>query len=289
MKTAVVGGAGKMGVWIARFLRSEDIDVVLIDNNKDRLAAACTELKVSGTTDFKAVSDSDLIIISVPIAAFGQIAEALSPFVQKGQIIIDVTSVKAMPVEVMHKHFSECTVLGVHPVFGPGATAIKGHNVVLTPTGDDEKALAEKARAFLEKRGARVELMTPAEHDRRMAVVLGLAHYIAIVSGDTLLDIDNLADMEIASGITFRVLMTLVASVLGEDPSLYAAIQTSLPELPAFEESFINKASEWAKLVKNKESAEFTSRMSELRAKLGRISLAPGEAYRNMYRITDKS
>jgi prephenate dehydrogenase len=46
--------------------------------------------------------------------------------------------------------------------------------------------------------------MTPEEHDHRMAVVLGLAHYIAIVSGDALLNIDNLADMEIASGITFR-------------------------------------------------------------------------------------
>jgi prephenate dehydrogenase len=278
-----------MGVWIARFLLSENFDAVLIDNNKDRLAAACTELKVSGTTDFKAVNDADLVIISVPIAAFGQIAEALSPYVKKGQIIIDVTSVKAMPVEVMHENFSECLVLGAHPVFGPGATGIKGHNIVLTPTGDDEKALAEKALDFMEKRGARVELMTPAEHDRRMAVVLGLAHYIAIVSGDTLLDIDNLADMEIASGITFRVLMTLIASVLGEDPSLYAAIQTSLPELPSFESAFIGKASEWAELVKNKDSAEFTARMSDLRDKLGRISLTPGEAYRNMYRITDKS
>ncbi len=288
MKIAVIGGAGKMGTWIARFLLSETIDVVLVDSNKDRLAAACTEIKVPGTTDFKAVSDADLIIISVPINAFESIAEALSPFVRKGQIISDVTSVKAMPVEVMHKHFAECLVLGAHPVFGPGAKGIEGHNIVLTPTGDEEMMLAEKAKTFMEERGARVELMTPAEHDRRMAAVLGLAHFIAIVSGDTLLNIDRLADMEIASGITFRVLMTLVASVLGEDPALYAAIQTSLPELPAFETDFIKKASQWAELVKQKDSAEFTRRMSELRSKLGQISLTPGEAYRDMYRITDK-
>jgi prephenate dehydrogenase len=288
MKIAITGGAGKMGTWIARFLLSEKIDVVLVDSNKDRLAAACTELKVQGTTDFKAVSDADLIIISVPITAFEPIAEALSPFVRKGQIISDVTSVKAMPVEVMHKHFAECLVLGAHPVFGPGAKGIEGHNIMLTPTGDEEMMLAEKAKTFMEERGAKVELMTPAEHDRRMAVVLGLAHYIAIVSGDALLNIDTLADMEIASGITFRVLMTLIASVLGEDPALYAAIQTNLPELPAFETDFIKKASQWAELVKQKDSAEFTRRMSELRPKLGRISLTPGEAYRNMYRITDK-
>ncbi len=288
MKIAIVGGAGKMGTWISRFLLSEKLDVVLIDNNKDGLAAACTELKVPGTTDFKAVKDTDLVIISVPIASFEPIAEALNPFIRKGQIISDVTSVKAMPVEVMHKNFAGCLVLGAHPVFGPGAKGIEGHNIVLTPTRDDEKALAEKAQTFLEERGAKVELMTPEEHDHRMAVVLGLAHYIAIVSGDALLNIDNLADMEIASGITFRVLMTLIASVLGEDPALYAAIQTNLPDLPAFESDFINKASQWAELVKQKDSAGFTRRMSDLRSKLGRISLTPGEAYRDMYRITDR-
>jgi prephenate dehydrogenase len=87
-----------------------------------------------------------------------------------------------------------------------------------------------------------VKLMTPAEHDRLMAVVLGLAHYIAIVSGDTLLGLDNLAAMELVSGVTFRVLMTLVASVLSEDPSLYASIQTHLPDMASIEGDFVSKA-----------------------------------------------
>ena len=192
-----------------------------------------------------------------------------------------------MPVEVMHRYFSGCLVLGTHPVFGPGAEGLTGHNVVLTPTSDSEKALAEQAKSFLEKRGAHVKLMTPAEHDRLMAVVLGLAHYIAIVSGDTLLNLDNLADMKLASGVTFRVLMTLVASVLGEDPSLYASIQTNLPDLPAIESEFINKASQWAELVKQKDSPEFIRRMTELHNKLEQITSGDGKAYRDMYRIAE--
>jgi prephenate dehydrogenase len=158
---------------------------------------------------------------------------------------------------------------------------------VLTPISDSEKALAEQAKVFLEKRGARVELMTPAEHDHLMAVVLGLAHYIAIVAGDTLLGLDNLADMELASGVTFRVLMTLVASVLSEEPSLYASIQNNLPNLPAIQKEFIGKASQWAELVKQKDSAEFVRRMTALRDKLEQSSPG-GQAYHDMYRIAER-
>jgi len=288
MKIAIVGGAGKMGLWIARFLLAEKMDVILIDSNEGRLSAAYRELKVEGTADLGAVSPADYIIIAVPIAALEPTVKELGRFVRRGQTVIDITSVKVMPVEVMHRHLAGCLVLGAHPVFGPGAGGLEGHSIVLTPTSDSEKALAEQAKSFLEKRGAQVKLMTPAEHDRLMAVVLGLAHYIAIVSGDTLLGLDNLADMELASGVTFRVLMTLVASVLSEDPSLYASIQTNLPELPAIQKEFIDKASQWAELVKQKDSAEFVRRMTALRDKLEQSTPGGGQAYHDMYRIAEK-
>jgi prephenate dehydrogenase len=93
--------------------------------------------------------------------------------------------------------------------------------------------------------------------------------------------------MKLASGVTFRVLMTLVASVLGEDPSLYASIQNNLPDLPAIEAEFINKASQWAELVKQKDSLEFIRRMTELHEKLEQITSGDGKAYQDMYRIAE--
>ena len=205
-----------------------------------------------------------------------------------GQTVVDVTSVIEMPVEVMYKYLPGCLVLGAHLVFGPGASGIAGHNVVLTPTSTSERVFAERVKTWLETRGARVEVMTPAEHDRRMAVVLGLAHFVAIVSGDTLLGLDDLKDMTDASGVTFRVLMTLAGSVLGEDPSLYASIQTHLPGLPAIEKDFIAKASQWAELVEHKDSAEFIRRMTALRGKLEQKAPGAGHAYSDMYRIAEE-
>lgn len=287
MKIAIIGGTGKMGQWMARFLLAEKLDVVLVGRDKTKLSFLCRELQVEGSIDLAAITQADLIIISVPIAAFEQTVKDLSLLIRKGQTVIDITSVKVMPVEVMHKYLPGCLALGTHPVFGPGASGLEGHNIVLTPTGTVEKTLAEQAKSWLETRGARVELMTPDEHDRRMAVVLGLAHYIAIVSGDTLLNLDNLKDMELASGVTFRVLTTLVASVLNEDPSLYASIQTNLPELPGIEAKFIARASQWAELVKQKDGEGFIRRMAELRRKLE--ATLPGEnlAYRDMYRMAE--
>jgi prephenate dehydrogenase len=287
MKIAIVGGAGKMGTWIGRFLKAENICVSLIDTDADKLATAMRELEVEGSGDLRKAGESDAIIISVPITSFESTAKVLSPYLREGQTVIDVTSVKTMPVETMHRHFPRCLVLGAHPVFGPGATGLEGHNIVLTPTTTKEKALAEQAKNFLEERSARVQAMTPEEHDRLMAVVLGLAHYIAIVSGDTMLSLDNLAGMEMVSGVTFRVLMTMIVSVLGEDPSLYASIQTHLPDLPFLEGIFVARASEWAELVKQKDNAELIRRMTTLTQKLARMTPAPGSAYRNMYNIAE--
>jgi prephenate dehydrogenase len=127
--------------------------------------------------------------------------------------------------------------------------------------------------------------MTPQEHDHQMAVVLGLAHFIAIVSADTLLGADGIKNMELVGGITYKVLTTLVESVLSEDPELYASLQMNLPNLPELERSFKNKAEQWGHLVATRDRAEFIKRMKSLKDKLRRDNPNFGRAYENMYRI----
>jgi prephenate dehydrogenase len=288
MKVAIVGGAGKMGRWVARLLLAEKMDVVLIGRDAVKLSAASSELKTVATTDLGAARSADLVILSVPMSGFEQVVKGLAKHVKPGQTIVDLTSVKSMPVDVMHKYLPNNLILGVHPVFGPGAESLMGHNVVLTPTVEAENALAEQARMWLETRGAKVRIMTPAEHDEMMAVVLGLAHFIAIVSGDTLLSLDKMQDLKEASGVTFRLLMTMVGSVLGEDPELYASIQANLPALPGIEKEFIAKASDWAVIVKNKDTAEFARRMRELKTKMEQAAGDSKSAYADMYLIAGR-
>lgn len=120
-----------------------------------------------------------------------------------------------------------------------------------------------------------------------MAVILGLAHYIAIVSADSLVNFERPKEMEAIGGITYKVLLTLVESVISEDASFYASLQMNLPHLPQIQESFIKSCQSWAELVKSKDRQEFIRRMEAIRSKLEANNPDFGKAYDNMYRIAE--
>ena len=289
MRVAIIGGSGKMGQWFAGFLLKDGKEVILIGRNEKKLLEAKQQLGVEVTTKFSpAVESADVVLISVPIDSFEEVVKQLQPHLQPQQIVIDITSVKASPVAAMHKYLKAGVVLGAHPVFGPGARDIVDQNFVLTPTNAKETALAQKVRQYLEARGATVTLMTPREHDKMMAVVLGLSHFIALVSIDTLLNLGQLKKMKAISGSTYRVLLTLAESVISEDPELYASLQMNLPEITEIEGLFQKQSKTWSDIVKNKDRPEFVKRMNVLRKKLEKSDPEFRKAYENMYNIPAK-
>jgi prephenate dehydrogenase len=271
VKIAIVGGAGKMGRRLAIELIRRGQKVILVDCDKTSLQDAGRRLGVQCSECTEDAAYAGAVILAVPIDRFEETASALAPFMPGGRIIFDITSVKAMPVRVMHRYFPDCLVLGTHPVFGPGVESISGYNMVLTPTNPAESELAGKIKLMLEKEGVSVSLMTPEKHDELMAAVLGLAHYIALVSGDTLAGLGSLKELMKVSGPTFRALISFIESVAHEDPFLYAAIQLNIDALPDLQSSFINKAIEWAELVKNKNAGGFAIRMADLSERLRQL------------------
>jgi len=287
LRVAIVGGSGKMGQWFASFLLKDGKEVVILGRNATKLREVKQRLGVEVATDLEVVKSADAILLSVPIDSFEEVVKQVSPHMQSGQSIVDITSVKLMPVEVMHKYIKTGVVLGTHPVFGPGAKGVKKQNFVLTPTNDDERTLAVKVRQYLEAKGAMVTIMTPQEHDEMMAVVLGLAHFISIVSADTLASFDKLPLMRAVGGSTYKVLVTLVESVISEDVELYASLQMSLPHLTEIEEKFQRSSETWANLVKDKNGQEFVKRMTALKDRLEKDNPDFGKAYQNMYKIVE--
>ena len=285
---AIVGGYGKMGAWFARLLKQEGFGVTVIGRDKDKLAEAAVSIGVAATDRLETAGQADIVVISVPVDAFSRVCEQLSPHIRPEQLVFDLTSVKAMPVEEMHRCFSGARVLGVHPAFGPGAESLNGQNVILTPTDETEKRLAAEVREWLAARGARVRVTSPEEHDRLMSISLGLAHFIAIVTADALVSLDKLTDMNGASGITYKALLTLVESVLSEDPSLYASIQMNLPELPEMEKLFGEKAADWAELVAGGRRQEFIERMSRLKTTLEAANPDFGASYQKLYHLANR-
>jgi len=287
MKIAIVGGSGKMGRWFASFLSKDGKEVIITGRNEKKLLEAKQQLGVEVATISEAVNSADAVLISVPIDNFEEVVKELCPYTRPEQVIVDITSVKVFPVEVIHKHIKRGMVLGVHPMFGPGAKDIANKNFVLTPTNDEERALAQKVRKYLETRGAKVTLMTPAEHDEMMTVILGLSHFIAIASADTLLSFSRLKQMRAISGSTYKVLLALAEGVVSEDPEFYASLQMSLPNMAEVEKLFQARVKAWADLVESKDRRKFAERMRTLRSKLKQGGPDLWDGYENMYRIVE--
>jgi prephenate dehydrogenase len=288
MRVAVIG-AGKMGVWFARFFLSKDYDVVLADRKKAKLEHL-KDLMVDLTTNFQeAVTDADQIYLCVSINAIEEVAKTIGPFLHEGQVVMDIASIKEAPVKTMHQHIKGATVLGTHPVFGPGSNGVKHKAYVLTPTNAKEQEFAEQFKQRLEQEEAHVFIMTPKKHDELMSVVLGLPHFLGLVACETLLEQKNLPETKKVAGTTYRMLFTLAEATALETPDLYAAVQTSLPELDKIEDTFMAKAQELLILIKNKDNKAIVERMEQLKKKLKEANSDFAKSYDAMYKMLEST
>ncbi len=286
-KICVIGGYGKMGRWLARFLAEEGLQVTIAGRSQQKLEEAARELGCRAAPLEQAVKQAEAIVISVPISSFEAVVRQMAPHTRPGQYIFDIVSVKQRPVEIMHKHLSGCRILGTHPMFGPGAASPEGQRFVFTPVGDEEESLATQLRRHLESRGARVTVMSPAEHDKLMGMVLGLPHFIALVSADTLLSLGKFKEAGEVSGTSFRLLLTLAEAVLSEDPDFYSSLQMSLPDMAGIDELFREKTEYWLNLVREHDAEHFAQRMRYLRDQFVREDPDFSAAYKNLYRLAD--
>jgi prephenate dehydrogenase len=278
-----------MGTWFAKsFLRDGDA-VLLFGRDADRLQVIRGQMKVEISTDPGSLGDADVVLLSVPMDSFEDVVRRCAPHIGPDQAVVEITSVKVMPVEAMHRHLKTRKVLGVHPMFGPGARDMTGQNFILTPTNETEAKLAEKARVYLEKRGGRVRLMTPPQHDETMATVLGLPHVLALVAADCLLALGDFQSLETLGGTSCKLLLTLADSVLSEDPELYASLQMNLQGVGGIHKLLAEKLADWADIVGRRDRTAFVCRMEALRKQREQSGPDFRQAYEKMYRILDSN
>ncbi|MDR2707398.1 MAG: prephenate dehydrogenase/arogenate dehydrogenase family protein [Nitrososphaerota archaeon] len=285
MRIAILG-AGKMGIWFTNFCKNKSDTVILAGRNTEKLAKLKKELQIETTTDFQeAVQNADIVLICTSISSFENIVKKIAPITHKEQVIMDICSIKEHTVNIMHQYIKTATVLGTHPVFGPGSNGINHKTCVLTPTNPQEEAVAEQYKQWLEKEGANAFIMTPQKHDELMSIILGLPHFIGLVTCETLLAQENFTESKKLAGTTYRMLFTLAEATAQETPDLFANVQTKLSNLGKMEESFIQNAQSLLDLMKNNNTTEIMSRIERLRTKLAKIDNDHNKSYETMYKM----
>jgi len=262
-RVAIIGGAGQMGRWFAKFFKDQGCSVVISGRRWSRCLKVSREFGVGAEKSHRdAIRGADLIIISVMADRIGAVAREIGQCVPDGQMVIDVTSVKELPVKVMHRYLRRATVLGTHPMFGPSA-ATKGQNIVLTPTNNKERAFASKLGAYLRSRGFRITVMSPKVHDEMIGAMLSLTHFVGFVTADTWRALGIGRFMK-SSSTSFRFLKSFVESIVGSSPELYSYLQVSVPSAHRAERIFVERSRAWNRMASSGDSRSLIKRMSEL-------------------------
>jgi chorismate mutase/prephenate dehydrogenase len=218
-RVLIIGGAGKMGRWFARFLGSQGFDVEIADP-REAVDGLGHLLDWQDST-----LDHDFIIVAAPLRRSNEILGELANR-KPGGIIFDVGSLKT-PLRAGLKALMEADVrvTSIHPMFGPDTELLSGRHVIFVDVGVPAATKAAK-ELFAETMAIQVE-MDLDSHDRLIAYILGLSHALNIAFFTTLAESGEAApELVKLSSTTFDSQLEVARAVAGENPHLYFEIQS---------------------------------------------------------------
>ncbi|MDH3255634.1 MAG: prephenate dehydrogenase/arogenate dehydrogenase family protein [Acidobacteriota bacterium] len=210
----VIGGAGRMGRWMVRFLQTQRFQVQIVD------PAAPEALDRAGRA---LLPSADWILCATPPGVLVELYRSFSMQPPKG-LVCDIASIKSPLIGPI----GELRSLGVrvgsfHPMFGPAAVVLRDEDVVVCDTGDADAL--EAVQSLFAPTSARLFLVDLDEHDRLMAEVLALAHAttmafsVARASGEA----------PQVHSTSYKVLEDLATLLAAESADVYFEIQADNP------------------------------------------------------------
>lgn len=218
-RALVIGGAGRMGGWIAGFLASQDFHVEVADPKGSESGYVCYD-------NWRDVELShDVIVVAATLRNSGEILDQLAQSPPEG-LIFDIASLKTPLRNPLFKLAKAgARVTSVHPMFGPETELLSGRHVIFVDVGVPE-ATASARQLFEDTMVKQMELDIDL-HDRVVAYVLGLTHAVNIAfmaalaqSGET---VPNLTGF---SSTTFDAQLKATRIIAQGNPNLYCQIQS---------------------------------------------------------------
>jgi prephenate dehydrogenase len=222
VRVAVIG-AGAMGKWLANFAKRNLGEVTVADIKSAKAKDVASEVGASAKPIKEAAARAELLLIAVPISKTPETVKSLAEIVPKDALLADVASVKSDVVDVMRKIKNNIELVSVHPLFGPGAVSIAGKDIVVVPVKHGKRYLELKKR--LVELGARVTEMEAEQHDRLMAIIQCMTHFVLLAY---LTAIKSMKELKLAKEIRtpmFAALTSLAKAVLAGNPELYGELQ----------------------------------------------------------------
>lgn len=217
-RALVIGGLGRMGVWMSRYLDMVGYNVEVAD-------MAAGDTPYHRVDDWEAVvNDYELIVVAVPLRPSNAILLRLAEL-RPRCLVFDIGSLKSPMREGLDAmRESGCRVCSVHPMFGPDEIGLSGRHILFVNVGDQQAI--DEARALFAHTAADCVELSLEEHDEVMAWVLGLSHLVNIAFAGALAKSGEAVPLlKQISSSTFNAQLNVATQVVSENPHLYYEIQ----------------------------------------------------------------
>jgi len=216
-KVTILGAGGQMGQWFTKYFAGKNFEVTGFDS----------ENKVTGKDIIVseslvgAILKADYVVLATPTRRTPEIIRLIAKEMKRGTYLIEISSEKSKVVSSLAKMPAKINPICIHPMFGPGIKTIKGQNIISIPIKDAKSELTVAKSLF---EGANFVTIDAIEHDKKIAVILGLTHLINVVFAKIISKDEKTMLTEKMSGTTFRVQKTLAESIMTESPELIETI-----------------------------------------------------------------
>lgn len=177
-----------------------------------------------------AVSGSDIVLISVPVAASEATFKAIRHLVEPGVLLMDVGSTKRDVVDAARRVLKDrvASFVPAHPIAGKEVAGVEhadamlyaGRQVILTPLAQTDPKLVQKATDVWAAIGCQVLKMSPENHDAAFAAVSHLPHLLAFAYFSSIAKQPAGKDFLSLAGPGFRDFTRIAAS----DPAVWRDI-----------------------------------------------------------------
>lgn len=208
MNIAIVGGQGKMGMLVEHLLGKHGMQVFPVGRKTKNINAV--------------IKKCDVVIFSIPSAAFADLGSMLDEKALKGKLLVDLSS-QVLGQAKKLAALSE-SVGFIHFLFGPDIQNIRNQNIIVSADLPDSR-FASIVDA-LKKEGANVNSSSAEHHDYMMGLVQALSQFSSISLAKTVSESNtNKKELDDFSSITFSLNASAISRIVKQDAKLWAAIQ----------------------------------------------------------------
>lgn len=210
LKVAVVG-TGRMGKCLTKLLK-DYCDLTICGRQPDHASAIAKRLDVRSSTIEDCLSKSDIIIATIPSETLLPFVERFSGGIRTGSLFVDISSVKCGFIEALAKILPPTIgYVSIHPLFSSPGVGRK--NVIVIPVRGNK--WTTQLKELLALGGMRVTETSAEEHDRVMAKVQVLNHFMYLIMRDSMAQLGADKELESFETHAFRRSLNILKLIEG--------------------------------------------------------------------------